>query len=339
MNTEPFLSVIVPVYNAENFLCECVDSLLAQDFTDYEIILVDDGSTDQSGVICDRYAAASSRVLSLHQPNGGHTSARQHGLRASRGRYIAFADSDDWIAPGMYRLMCQAVYDTGADVVICSHTAVMASREEVVRSDFPAGFYDKQRLEKEVYPRMIYSGTYYRYGIAPNLWNKLFRRELLDRHLFHVPTDVVMGEDALASYSCMLEASSMYFLDEPLYYYRSNASSLSRRSAPLSRLPQNRKVFDTLWQVIDTARYPYMAEQLNYFCVYQSLLAYEAVFRKMAQNGEDFRQYFADECRDEKIRRAFRSVPINAITGTHNRLYTLCVRHGLYGLFRLLLRH
>ena len=339
MNASPLLSVIVPVYNVETYLCQCVDSLLAQDLDDYEIILVDDGSTDTSGAICDRYAAAHPHLRCIHQKNAGLPAARQSGMRASRGRYVTFVDSDDWIAPDMYAKMCGAIRVTGADIVICDYTAVTTDSEIVCRNDFSAGYYDKTRLEREVYPRMLYSGTYFKYGIAPSLCNKIFRRELLLNHLFHVPTDIIIGEDALASYSCLLEASSVFFLDEPFYYYRSNANSVSRRAVPLGRLQQNHKLFDTLYQVIDTSKYPCMTRQLAYYCVYQSLLAYELIFRDMARGSEGFRRCFLDECRNRTIRSAFRAVPAGDINGLHNKLYAFCVRHKLYALFRFLLRH
>ena len=339
MSDKPFLSIIIPVYNTEEYLTCCLDSILAQDYTDYELILVDDGSTDGSAGICDRYAAEHSQVQCIHQPNGGHTSARQNGVRASSGRYITFVDSDDWIAPDMYRKMCQAIYDTEADIVICNYTAVMPNKEEICRNPFSSGFYDKARLDKEVYPYMIYSGTYFKYGIAPSLCNKLFRLELLKNHLLRVPNDVFVGEDALASYSCMLEASSIYFIDESFYYYRSNVGSVSRRAIPVRRLLENHKVFDMLQQVIDTSKYPCMEKQLDYYCVYQSLLTYELVFRNMTHMSSQFRQLFTDECNYVPIRKAFAAVPIRDITGTHNKLYAFCVRHKLCSLFKLLLRH
>lgn len=339
MCSNPLLSVIVPVYNVENYLCKCLDSLVGQDFSDYEIILVDDGSTDGSGDICDRYAAAHAHVRSLHQDNGGHTSARQNGFRVSHGQYVTFVDSDDWIAPDMYRKMYQAIHDTRADIVICNYTAVMPNKEEICRNFFSSGFYDKARLDKEVYPYMIYSGTYFKYGIAPSLCNKLFRRELLENHLLRVPNDVVVGEDALASYSCMLEASSIYFIDESFYYYRSNVSSVSRRAIPVRRLLENHIVFDMLQQVIDTSKYPCMEKQLDYYCVYQSLLTYELVFRNMTHLSSEFRQLFTDECNYVPIRKAFATVPVRDITGTHNKLYAVCIRHKLCSLFKFLLRH
>lgn len=339
MCSGPLLSVVVPVYNAEKYLCNCLDSLLSQDFSDFEIILVDDGSTDESGSICDRYASEQAHVTCLHQENGGHTSARQKGFLASRGQYVTFVDSDDWTSPDMYPKMCQAIDDTRADIVICDHTAVMPDKEEICRNLFSPGFYDKARLEKEVYPYMLFSGTYFKYGIAPNLWNKLFRRELLQNHLFHVPNDIIVGEDALVTYGCILEASSICFIDEAFYYYRSNTGSVSRLEVPATRLQENRKVFDILQQIIDIPKHPYMEKQLDYYVVYQSLLTYELIFKNMTHLSSRFKQLFMNECSSPLIQRAFTAVPIRNINGTHNRLYAFCVRHKLCGLFKFLLKH
>ena len=339
MSNSPLLSIIVPVYNVEAYLCKCLDSILAQDFSDYEVILVDDGSTDSSGTICDKYVSENPVFRCIHKPNGGHTSARKKGYEISRGQYVTFVDSDDWIAPDMYRKMCQAIYDTDADIVVCNYTAVMPDKESVVRALFAPGYYDKPRLEKEVYPYIIYSGSFFRFGVVPSLCNKLFRRELLHSHLFHVPNDIVIGEDALATYSCMLEASSIYFIDESLYYYRSTVGSVKRRAIPVERLLENHKLFDTLQNVIDITAYPCMEKQLDYYFVYQSLLTYTRVFKNLDPTSPDYKQAFMNECHNPIIRKAFVSVPIRDIGGKHNKLYAFCVRHKLYRLFRLLLRH
>lgn len=179
--SNPFLSVIIPVYNAESYLARCLDSLLAQTFANFEAILVDDGCTDGSAALCDGYAEKDKRFHCIHKENGGHTSARQAGLKQAAGTYVAFVDSDDWIAPDMYQTMCSAAENTGADMVCCNYIAVTPKRDIVCRSSFSGGLYEKRRLEEEVYPRMLYSGVYFTYGEAPNLWNKLFRRELLEK--------------------------------------------------------------------------------------------------------------------------------------------------------------
>ncbi len=337
MCTDPLLSVIVPVYNVEPYLAKCLDSLLSQDISDYEVILVDDGSTDNSGSICDKYAAENPLFQCIHKPNGGLPSARKAGYQVSRGQYVTFVDSDDWIAPDMYKTMCNIIINTHADIIICNYTSATSNKEIVCRTSFTPGLYDKSRLEQEVYPYMIYSGTFFKYGISPNVWNKLFRRDLLQKHLFHVPNDVVIGEAALATYSCMLEADSIYFIDESFYYYRSNSDSVSRRAIPLKRLDENHKMFDTLQNVIDTSKYPYMQKQLHYFFVYQSLLTLVPIFRTLRQESGNYKQLFLAECNNSLIQEAFKSVPLKDITGVHNKLYAFCVRYRLPWLFKLLL--
>lgn len=333
MHDHPLLSIIVPVYNTEKYLNHCLDSILAQDFTDYELILVDDGSTDASGTICDRYAADYGHVRCLHQPNGGHTCARQNGLRASRGEYIAFADSDDWVDSGMYRDMCNAAVATGADIVHCDFTAVMPHKTKVCSAPFPAGLYNKTQLMETVYPNMIYFGTYFVFGIAPNLWNKLFRRNILEKYLFRLPHDIVVGEDGPITYACMLEASSVYFCREAYYHYRSNADSVSHR-IDAGRLSENHVMFDTYNRFIDRSAYPFMQKQLHYFFVYQSLLTFLPVFQSMRPESARFRRLFLEECDNPHIREAFKSVPIREITGIHNKLSAFCVQHRLPWLFK-----
>ncbi len=334
--SNPFLSVIIPVYNAESYLARCLDSLLAQTFTDFEAILVDDGSTDGSAALCDGYAEKDHRFHCIHKENGGHTSARQTGLRQAVGTYVAFVDSDDWIAPAMYRTMCGAAKGTGADMVCCNYTAVTPKGDILCRASFPEGLYEKAQLEEQVYPRMLYSGTYFTYGAAPNLWNKLFRRELLTKNLYPVPLSVKLGEDALVSYICLLESSRVYFCGDFFYYYQSTASSLTHNMDE-NRLRENRTLFDAFLGIIDLSVYPCMERQLHYYFVYQCLLTYVPVFSHMPVSHG--RRVFLDECAYPPIKKAFRAVKIRHINGLHNKLYALCIRHRLYGLFRFFLSH
>jgi glycosyltransferase involved in cell wall biosynthesis len=339
MSHTPFLSIIIPVYNTKQYLAACLDSILKQEGTDYEIILVDDGSTDGSAALCDEYASRYDNIRCHHQANSGHTAARQQGFRLSRAEYVTFVDSDDWVAPDIYTSMCRAAGETGADILHCNYIAAMPDREKKCASPFAPGFYDKKRLSEEVYPYMIYSGTFFVYGIAPSMCNKIFRRSLLEKHLMRVPHNVLVGEDGLASYSCMLEAKSIYFFDEAFYYYRSNGSSVTHNTMKAERLSENHTMFETYSQIIDTAQYPYLEKQLDYFFAYQTLLTFVPVFRQLAKETRNFRQKFLSECTNPHIHKAFSAVRISDITGIHNKLYALCIRHGLYLPFRLLLAH
>lgn len=331
----PFLSVIVPLYNAETYLPQSLDSILSQTFTDFELLLIDDGSTDSSPAICERYAAQDDRIRIYHKENGGLVSARQYGFPLAQGEYVTFVDSDDWIVPSMYEKMCTAAKDNDADMVCCGCTAVTPSKN-IERRDFCApGVYDKEGLKKHVYPQMLYHGSFFHYGVSPQFWNKLFRRSLLEKHLFQVPLSVKLGEDALVSYSCLLDAETVFFLDECCYYYRSNGSSITHRMDK-KRLSENHTLFDTFDQITPHAC---MERQLQFFYAYQCLLTLPPVFRAELEAGNPFRKDFLAECSYPPIRRAFRAVRIKDITGFHNKAYAFCIRHGLYCLFRFFLRH
>ena len=121
---KPLLSIIVPVYKVENYLQKCIDSILAQTFTDFELILVEDGSPDGCPALCDAAAAKDARIRVLHQKNGGLSAARNAGLDVARGEWIGFVDSDDYIAPEMYETLYKAVQSTGADLALCDYAAV-----------------------------------------------------------------------------------------------------------------------------------------------------------------------------------------------------------------------
>ncbi len=221
------LSVVVPIYNAEKYLKVCIDSIINQTFRDFEIILVDDGSEDNSGTICDEYAEGYDFVRVIHQKNSGVIAARKAGVSIACGRYITFVDSDDWIDRAMYEKMLSDAEENEADVIICD----MLRETEYGTIDLPnyvqAGFYDKGRLEEEFYPVMVFNFPECAPAVNPSLCNKVIRRELLEKVIFNVDDTIVFGEDALISYPSMLEAERIYVLGEALYHYRQNYASVT----------------------------------------------------------------------------------------------------------------
>lgn len=222
------ISIIVPIYKTEKYIKECIESILGQTYAEIEVILVDDGSPDNCGKICDEYAKRDSRIKVIHKENGGLVSARQAGLEAASGDYIGFVDGDDSIEPEMYEAMAKAAEEYSPDVICSEFYQSFEERAEASSQCFEEGFYDKERLIKEIYPRMLYSGRYYRFGISPNCWSKLFKKELLKKYLPLVDTKIRMGEDAAFTYPCLLDAKSVYCVKKPLYKYRILNSSMSR---------------------------------------------------------------------------------------------------------------
>ena len=221
----PTLSVIVPVYNTEKYLRACIDSILVQTFADFELILVDDGSVDGSGAICDEYARKDLRIHVIHQQNGGVTKARKSGVRSASGMYFGFVDSDDWIHPEMFARMVEKCVETGADIAVCDVYLEYGTRTESVPSLAEEGFYNKTELRETIYPTMLMNVPFRRPGILGSLCNKLFHRKVLDRVFWQVDDSYIYAEDALFSYAALLESNSIFVLRKQLYYYRQHSES------------------------------------------------------------------------------------------------------------------
>ena len=176
----PIVSVIVPIYNAAAYLHECVDSILAQTVTDLEVILVDDGSTDESPAICDEYEKADTRVRVIHKPNGRAASARNAGLAVASGEYVAFVDADDWIDPAMYGKMAAQ----NADVCLCDYVRFDGEKEyPFTQPNVAAGYYDRESMIKHIFPHLVMDGVEFPITIS-NCVLRSRRSILIDNHLF-----------------------------------------------------------------------------------------------------------------------------------------------------------
>lgn len=192
------LSVIVPVYNVEKYLAECVESLLGQTLTAMEILLVDDGSTDSSGEIAERYAAEyPEKVRCLHVENGGQGRARNFALPLAKGEYLGFVDSDDWVVPDMYEKLCRLADETGADVVSCDF---LERYEDGTENRVPGAFQEHPL------------------SFAGSCCNKVFRAALVGDLRF--PEDRLWYEDFYFSAVMLIRAKHTEYIREPLYIYR-----------------------------------------------------------------------------------------------------------------------
>ena len=151
------ISVIVPVYNVEKYLKRCVDSILNQTYTDFELLLVDDGSTDGGPQICDDYAARDPRVRVIHKTNGGLISARNEGIHAARGSYVCILDGDDWALENMLQFIHDRLAESPVplDMVLFAADNVYEDHLEETINETPEGYYDRERLEKEIFPVLL----------------------------------------------------------------------------------------------------------------------------------------------------------------------------------------
>lgn len=224
------VSVIVPVFNIEKYLSECLSSITKQTFDDIEVVIIDDGSTDSSGSICDNYALNDSRIKVIHKRNEGLVRARKTGLQVATGNYIAYVDGDDWIEPNMIERLYNILTDNGVDIAMCGRFEEIGDTHRPVYHGIAEGRYNKRELLDKVYPNMIVNGAFFEWGLFPGVWDKLFKREALEKFQMDVDDRITMGEDAACTYPALLNASSIYVLCECLYHYRQSSDSMVKQS-------------------------------------------------------------------------------------------------------------
>ena len=223
----PLFSIIVPVYNVEKYINKCVDSVLSQTFEDFELILVDDGSPDNCPAICDEYEKKDARVKVIHKQNGGLINARKSGLKIANGEYIGFVDGDDWIEPDTYENFAKMIKKYSPDMVLSDF--YFDDENELINSKqlFEQEFYDKSALKEKLYPKMLFSGIYYKFGVNPCCWSKVYKKELIEKNLPQVDGKIKMGEDAAFTYPCLLDAESAATVKKPSYHYIQNPQSMT----------------------------------------------------------------------------------------------------------------
>ena len=219
INNNPKISVIVPVYNAERYLHRCIDSILAQTFTDFEVLLIDDGSKDKSGEICDEYAKKDIRVKVFHKENGGVSSARQYGVDHAAGEFSIHIDPDDWINKEMLLEMYNKAISDNTDFVIADFFRDTISEKNV---------YDRQtiqELESQSILRQIL-----RYSIYGCLWNKLVRTNLYSKYKTHFIEGINYGEDVLLLCQVLQHSFRISKINKAFYHYTNdNEYSITRK--------------------------------------------------------------------------------------------------------------
>ena len=214
----PKVSIIVPVYNTEKYLSQCIESILAQTFDDFELILVNDGSTDNSGKICDVYAKLDNRIRAIHTSNKGVNAARQLGVNLSRGFWINFIDSDDTINNNALELLYNETTNN-VDIII----------GQIENHKYPSGTYSIDE-----YRRALLLGKF------PPSYAKLYRREIFDYYIFNIPRDITIAEDLLMNIRLSFNAKKeVTIIPNIIYYYRIRQDSVFHTYTPTYQYYEN----------------------------------------------------------------------------------------------------
>ena len=229
----PKISVIVPVYKAEAYLHRCVDSLLAQTFQDYEILLIDDGSPDRSGEICDEYARKDKRIRVFHKENGGVSSARQCGIDNARGEYTIHADPDDWVEPEMLEELYGKAKSEDADMVICDY--YYDERDKTVYISQKPSTLDHETVLYEMFQRLHGSS-----------WNKLVRLHCFQQFSVKYPVELSYCEDLYVNACLLSHEIKVAYLPKAFYHYDQYTNPVSLVHRSMEKILYQERILYTL---------------------------------------------------------------------------------------------
>lgn len=218
------VSVVVPIYNVEKYLCQCIDSIIRQTYANIEIILVDDGSPDRCPAICDEYLHKDSRIKVIHKANGGLSDARNAGTKIAQGNYITYIDSDDWVEKRYVEVLLNLIKQYNAEMSICAAKNVKQREERITKENSKTISLTK----KEALEKMLYQD-----GMDTGAWGRLIKTDIAKRNPF--PKGKLF-EDLATTYKYMFGCETIVYTNEKLYYYFQNQSSITRSKANEQRL-------------------------------------------------------------------------------------------------------
>lgn len=278
---EKLISIIVAAYNIEDFLGRCLESILAQTYKNLQIIVVDDGSTDNTASICDEYAKRDSRIILVHQKNSGLSGARNTALKLAEGEYIGYVDGDDYIEPDMYEKMLKACLDTEAQVAVCGYTLITADGTKIESTDSGSNS-NIYMVRDELIETYISDNK--PFHIYNSVWSKLFKRELVENMVFPLNQN---SEDIVYTMKAFIGCTGCVFVDYPLYFYVSDRNgSIMNADEKLEK----RRFDDELpfWKeqtrLLREANLNYLADLSEYYLYKRELYYYlDFINRKMPE--------------------------------------------------------
>ena len=270
----PKVSIIVPIYNVEKYLRRCVDSILAQTFTDYELFLVDDGSPDGCGAICDEYAVKDARITVIHKENGGLSDARNVAIDIARGEYFSFIDSDDYVEPDMIESMYEALIETGSDMAVCG----MESFDETgITKEFYQPHVEMMTFEGEARCEFLYQ---------PCACCKLYKRDIFDGIRYPIGR---LYEDAFIFHYIMERAARIVYTGKVSYHYFLRSGSIMRSDYSLHSTDIVDAVYD---RAINLERMEYLkdANEASMAVYTRAALAFKMLDRRVLENKKRLKE-------------------------------------------------
>lgn len=314
------ISIIVPVYNVENYLEESISSLVNQTYDNLEILLVNDGSKDGSGRICDELAEHDNRIRVIHKENGGVVSAWTTGAREATGDYLNFMDSDDWVDLEMIEEMAAHLTGKQREIVACDYVIEKGEgKRQFVYQRLAPGAYTRADLQEDVFPKLL--GEEERFVFFSRCM-KLYSRQLVTENLCFCDKRVRMGDDSLITIPALLDCERLVVMDRKAYYhYRYVENSIVHGYD--KNMFQNLQWFKTALDEIVTAKYPAGEQEYVQKRAWMEYLQMMLLVLKNEARGNPsgYRKNIADICRTKEMRRLVKSTPIEVGQMSNKLLY------------------
>ena len=326
------ISVIIPVYNVEKYLSKCLDSVLGQTYTNLEIIVVDDGSTDKSGKICDEYAKKDERIKVIHKENGGLSSARNVALDIATGDYVAFVDSDDYLSLDTFRKCVARLLETSADVCMFSHFTTDGVKH--VEHNLPLNnlVYDKTEILRIIVPLFVGRKTTNGDQLQGFVCRQIFRRDVIGNLRFRSEREYY-AEDIVFDLEFYVKANKMAVLNEPLYYYRYVETSLSNR--------YRENLFDKLLkltafkeEIVNAYKIPDCQERLNYSAFRISLAGILNIKKAKAIPKKEKKEQISNIVNNPLVKKAVKNVKLK---GIKEKLFCVLIKLRLTNIILILI--
>ena len=326
----PSLSIIVPIYNGEKYLRKCIDSILAQTYTDFELILVDDGSQDNSFEICQEYEKKDSRVVAIHTENGGPVASRKNGVRAAKGEYIGFVDCDDYIDEDVFSRLFDVLYQNKSDIVICG--IIIEDTHACIKEHYNLfeGHFDKRQIQKKIIPQMLVYSDFIKFGILPAVYTKLVKAEIIKAVFSDLPNNMSIGEDVAISARSVMIANSLTIVHYAGYHYVQYDSSLVHKFNP-KRFEHICNLYNNL-KSIDNKDYQKQVP------LYISWLIYNAITECITKSGyskKELRRYIRNIL-DNSVSRKCLKTAITSGISFKDKVKMFLMRHKMIGLLDIL---
>lgn len=223
----PLISIVIPVFNSEKYIFQCLDSVVNQNEKCFEVIVVDDGSEDKSPAIIDEFANNYDYIKAIHQPNGGVINARKNGTKNANGEYVLNLDSDDWLLPDHIGRIKNEIEEKSPDIVFTGYSEFIDGAINARYQNIACGFYDSKGIKNHIIDKFISTGQFFSFGIYPTLWTSCIKKELIASAQKSLPETYSIGEDISVTFPCILNAESISIIDATSYMYRIQSGSMT----------------------------------------------------------------------------------------------------------------